>query len=378
MQGTFIGFNTAGITFEERFLALLLKVKKENGFCEIYYLQAPVLADLLLILQSRMAVIFQRLENQGEAYKDELITYNEALVANIPQVETAEIQQPSPERRIMSITLKPGETQSTLILVFQDEQISTLCIDDLQIEALIIGIQQALKTVGDQELVQYLSSNMDFLMCYTVDLTTQPNIDYQQHPQEDWKLNLFSHYLGVLYCCETDEGKKIVSGAVVKTSAPHLSELENNVVMWLIEKSPKLKAMHAELAPCQIFSTIIPSQPGRMLSLEECLRPLHAFYLEKKAELSASTSSSDHASLRARRERRHASVRALINLAVHFAVGRYKARQQILRRAADAVNHVAAHRCRLVAQGVCRTAHGTTLIAILAGEPVALFTRRGP
>ena len=56
MQGTFIGFNTAGITFEERFLALLLKVKKENGFCEIYYLQAPVLADLLLILQSRMAV----------------------------------------------------------------------------------------------------------------------------------------------------------------------------------------------------------------------------------------------------------------------------------------------------------------------------------
>ncbi|MUM51084.1 hypothetical protein GJ686_21655 [Klebsiella variicola] len=287
MQGTFIGFNTAGITFEERFLALLLKVKKENGFCEIYYLQAPVLADLLLILQSRMAVVFQRLENQGEAYKDELITYNEALVAHIPQVETAEIQQPSPERRIMSITLKPGETQSTLILVFQDEQISTLCIDDLQIEALIIGIQQALKTVGDLELVKYLSSNMDFLMCYTVDLTTQPNIDYQHYPQEDWKLNLFSHYLGVLYCCETDEGKKIVSGAVVKTSVPHLSELENNVVTRLIEKSPKLKAMHAELAPCQIFSTIIPSQPGRMLSLEECLRPLHAFYLEKKAELSA-------------------------------------------------------------------------------------------
>lgn len=46
MQGTFIGFNTAGITFEERFLALLLKVKKENGFCEIYYLQAPVLGKV--------------------------------------------------------------------------------------------------------------------------------------------------------------------------------------------------------------------------------------------------------------------------------------------------------------------------------------------
>ncbi|MBC4267510.1 hypothetical protein H8M18_15325 [Klebsiella pneumoniae] len=287
MQGTFIGFNTAGITFEDRFLALLLKIKQQNGPCKQYYLQAPILLDLLLILQNRLLVTYKRLHEQGETYKEELIAYNESLIANIPAVEMAEIQQPNPERRIMSITLKPGETESTLILVLQNEQICTLCIEDRQVEALLAGVQQALKTINDQEVLKYLSSNMDFLMCYTVDLTTQPNIDYQQHTQEDWKLNLFSHYLGVLYCCETDEGKKIVSGAVVKTSAPHLSELENNVVTRIIEKSPKLKAMHAELAPCQIFSTIIPSQPGRMLSLEECLRPLHAFYLEKKAELSA-------------------------------------------------------------------------------------------
>ncbi|MGL3814320.1 YjeJ family protein [Klebsiella pneumoniae] len=287
MQGTFIGFNTAGITFEDRFLALLLKIKQQNGPCQQYYLQAPILLDLLLILQNRLLVTYKRLHEQGETYKEELIAYNESLIANIPAVEMAEIQQPNPERRIMSITLKPGETESTLILVLQNEQICTLCIEDRQVEALLAGVQQALKTINDQEVLKYLSSNMDFLMCYTVDLTTQPNIDYQQHTQEDWKLNLSSHYLGVLYCCETDEGKKIVSGAVVKTSVPHLSELENNVVTRIIEKSPKLKAMHAELAPCQIFSTIIPSQPGRMLSLEECLRPLHAFYLEKKAELSA-------------------------------------------------------------------------------------------
>ena len=287
MQGTFIGFNTAGITFEDRFLALLLKIKQQNGPCQQYYLQAPILLDLLLILQNRLLVTYKRLHEQGETYKEELIAYNESLIANIPAVEMAEIQQPNPERRIMSITLKPGETESTLILVLQNEQICTLCIEDRQVEALLAGVQQALKTINDQEVLKYLSSNMDFLMCYTVDLTTQPNSDYQQHTQEDWKLNLFSHYLGVLYCCETDEGKKIVSGAVVKTSAPHLSELENNVVTRIIEKSPKLKAMHAELAPCQIFSTIIPSQPGRMLCLEECLRPLHAFYLEKKAELSA-------------------------------------------------------------------------------------------
>ena len=287
MQGTFIGFNTAGITFENRFMALLLKIKQENGFCQQYYLQAPIVLDLLLILQNRLLVTFKSLQDQGETYKEKLIAYNESLIANIPAVEMTEIQQPNPERRIMSITHKPDETWSTLILVLQNEQVCTLCIEDRQVEALLAGIEYTLKTVGDQAFIQYLSSNLEFLMCYAVDLTTQPNIDYQQYPQEEWKLNLFSHYLGVLYCCETDEGKKIVSGAVVKTSAPHLSEMENSVVVRLIEKSPKLKAMHTALAPCQIFSTIIPSQPGRMLSLEECLRPLHAFYLEKKAELNA-------------------------------------------------------------------------------------------
>lgn len=69
MQGTFIGFNTAGITFEERFLALLLKVKKANDTCEIFYLQAPVLSDLLLILQSRMALIFSDLKIKARLTK---------------------------------------------------------------------------------------------------------------------------------------------------------------------------------------------------------------------------------------------------------------------------------------------------------------------
>ncbi|WP_227647399.1 YjeJ family protein, partial [Klebsiella pneumoniae] len=79
--------------------------------------------------------------------------------------------------------LKPGETHSTLILILQNEQICTLIIDDQQVEALIFGIQQSLKIVGDKALAAYLAASLDFLMCYAVDLTTQPNIDYQQYPQ---------------------------------------------------------------------------------------------------------------------------------------------------------------------------------------------------
>ena len=52
----------------------------------------------------------------------------------------------------MSITLKPGETESTLILMLQNEQIATLRIDDRQVEALILGIQQSLTMAADTNL----------------------------------------------------------------------------------------------------------------------------------------------------------------------------------------------------------------------------------
>lgn len=69
----------------------------------------------------------------------ELLAYNETLIANTPEIDMLEVQNPNPELRIMSITLKP-ETESTLILMLQNEQIATLRIDDRQVEALILGI----------------------------------------------------------------------------------------------------------------------------------------------------------------------------------------------------------------------------------------------
>lgn len=287
MQGTFIGFNTAGIKYEDSFLALMLKTKQQNQLCQTYYLQAQVLTDLLLVLQNRMMIVLQRLKNEGESYQAELVAFNEQLLANTPTVDMSELEQPNPERRVMSITLKSGESWSTLILVLQNEQIASLRIDDMQVEALIIGIQQALKNTGDNTVIEYLSSSLDFLMLYAVDLANTQRVDYQQYIQDEWKLNLFSHYLGVLFCCDTDEGKKIVSGAVIKTSAAHPSEQENSIIMRVIERSPKLKEIHAQHQPSQIFSQIMPSQPGKMMTLEECLRPLHAFYLETQAQINA-------------------------------------------------------------------------------------------
>ena len=287
MQGTFIGFNTAGITYEDHFMALLLKVQNQNGLCRTFYLQAPALADLLMVLTTRMSVFLQRLQQSDDTLKEELIAYNNELIANTPAVDMAEVQNPNPELRIMAITLKPGVNESTLILMLQNEQIATLRIEDRQVEALILGINQSLKMVADTKLNEYLALALDYVLLYTVDLTTQPNIEYQQYAQEEWKLNLFSHHLAVLYSYEQEEGKKVLSGAVIKTSAAHQSDFEKCIVLRLLEKSQKLKQVHSQHTPYQIFSKVIPSAPGQMLTRDECMLSLREFYVATRASLEA-------------------------------------------------------------------------------------------
>ncbi|HHC4133584.1 TPA: YjeJ family protein, partial [Klebsiella pneumoniae] len=101
---------------------------------------------------------------------------------------------------------------------------------------------------------------------------------------ESWKRGLFSHHLAILYCYETEKGKQILSGAVIKTNAPHPSELENGIAIRINERFPKLKSTQEKYPLCQIFSKVIPSSDN-MDTLDACLQPLKAFFLEEQAKL---------------------------------------------------------------------------------------------
>lgn len=285
MHSTFNSFNTAVIKYEDNFLALLLKLKQKDGTFPVFYMQFPVLVDFIHCLRNRLAFVKKRIEGDGEPYKEELIAAHASLIKDTPQIDMPELHQPDPSRRIASVTLKPGKDISTIIFMMQSEEIAILHIDDKHVDSLLTAIQLALVHAEEKEILNYLSMNMDYLILYAADLASSRNIDYQQFQLEEWKLNLFSHYLAVLYCYQTEEGKKIMSGAVVKTSVPHPSEAENHIVLSAIERSPKLKAFNEKFSLCQVFSRPIMAQQGKMLSLEECLRPLHAYFLEQQAAL---------------------------------------------------------------------------------------------
>lgn len=287
MSKAIIGFNTAAIKYEERFMALALKVETPDHQFETYYLQAPIVLDLLMALQNRMGIIARRVAEQGDSYKEQLVAANEALVKNVPQFEMAEVNQPDPNKRIMTLVLKAKEGNFALTAIQQDEQVANLHIDDMHAEFLMTAVLQSLKATGDEEAFQQVAALLDFIVLYNVDLSDLNKMDYQQILHEGWKQRLFSHHLGVLYCFETEEGKKVLSGIIVKTNAAHHSEEEKNIVQKIALLNTGLKTLREKYTLCQIFSTVIPAQPDKILTMEECLRPLHAFCVDIQAKLNA-------------------------------------------------------------------------------------------
>lgn len=294
MQGTMKGFNTAAIKNGEELFALTLKIKQQDEQCQLYYLQQVVLFDLLQILMSRLAKIAQRVTTEGESYQKKLVASSEELVSNIPQIDMSELQQPDSARRIASLTLKPGDTSFSLISVLQNESVAVLTLDDTQVGALLVGIQQALHNAGDEKLLTYINSHLDHIILYATDLTGMPRIDYQQFEYPEWKHSIFSHHLAVLYCFATDQGEKILAGAVIKTSVEPRSEREVSIVRLLAEKCPKLKAFSDKYPMTQVMTRVLPAPQGKMASLDECLMPLRVFCQEMQANLNSSNPAVRH------------------------------------------------------------------------------------
>lgn len=285
MQNTLKGFNTAVIKHEDHFLALLLKVKSQNDICQTYYLQAPQLADLCLILQSRINLVAQRISEEGDTYKEKLNNINEIIIAETPEIEISEIEEPDSGQRITSLTFAPGNASAKIVAVLQNKKTIIFNIDDTQVDALSVAIQQALINSNENDLMQNIYFDMKYLMLYTVDLSKEKSISYQQHIQEDWKTTLYKNYLAILFCFETPQGKKILTGAIVKINSQHPSAETNTIIRRVLDNHSKLNVNDEGYSPHEIYSNIMPTPPGKILTLPECLNALHHFYREMNTKL---------------------------------------------------------------------------------------------
>ncbi len=280
------GINTVPIKQGERLSVMTLKVKDNADNEHLLFMQMSTLVDFLIILNNRMYKVSQRIKERGESYKAGLMTAIESLTNNIPQITAQEVMQPDTGKLVMSMAPKFADEGFTLIMSLNNQHVVTLDIDDLQTEFIMMAIVKAIKASNDKEAFQMMGSILDFILLYNVDLANVDNLRYLEIKHEPWKESLFAHHLAVLYCFNTENGKKILAGTVIKSNAqPNTPEAEN-IIQRVAFLTPSIKEIQGKYTLCQTFSRIIPSQPEKILAKANCLKALQNFCLETQGTLS--------------------------------------------------------------------------------------------
>lgn len=279
------GLNTAPIKQGDHLFLMTLKVNNpENKNC-IFYMQLTTLVDLLIILRSRITKVGKHLAEQGNIYKEKIKADIEILTKNIPEISQSEVMQPNPMNLVTSLAPKFGDEKTSLILALQNEKIITLDIDDTQVEFCIIAIQKAIETINDNETMNIIGSLLDFLLLFSVDLTNLDYLNYKEISHEFWKQNLFSEYLAVIYCFETERGKETLCGTIIKANTQPDTQEMQSIIHRVASLTPMLKSFQGKYTLCQTFCQKITPDSNQILTKEVCLAQLHAFCLKMQTRL---------------------------------------------------------------------------------------------
>lgn len=279
------GLNTAPIKQGDHLFLMAFKISgTENNGC-LFYMQLTTLVDLLIILRSRIKKVAQRLVERGNKYEKKIKSDIDILNNNIPEIYYSEVSQPNSMQLVTSIAPKFKDEAISLIIAMQNEKIITIEINDTQVEFFILAIQKAIETINDKETLNILGSLLDFLLLYSVDLTNLDFLNYKEINHELWKHNLYSEYLAVLYCFETERGKVILSGAIIKANAQYDSQEVQHIIHKVAALTPMLKKIQEKYTLYKSFCQKITSDSGQILTKEACLTQLHSFCLKTQAQL---------------------------------------------------------------------------------------------
>ena len=279
------GLNTAPIKQGDHLFLMAFKISgTENNGC-LFYMQLTTLVDLLIILRSRITKVAQRLVECGNKYEKKIKSDIDILNNNIPEIYYSEVSQPNSMQLVTSIAPKFKDEAISLIIAMQNEKIITIEINDTQVEFFILAIQKAIETINDKETLYILDSLLHFLLLYSVDLTNLDFLNYKEINHELWKHNLYSEYLAVLYCFETERGKVILSGAIIKANAQYDSQEVQHIIHKVAALTPMLKKIQEKYTLYKSFCQKITSDSGQILTKEACLTQLHSFCLKTQAQL---------------------------------------------------------------------------------------------
>ncbi len=196
------------------------------------------------------------------------------MLDNVPALLEEELRHADVNFRVDGLELsKNGKDELTVTLKLHRGESIELTINELQIDLLVKAIIHSINNAGMKELALRISSLLDFLPLYDADCQEKGSLEYDFYDQAQWKHDLFSHYLALLYRFTDKEGKECFSGSIVKTRTPSGSKEAQAISRRLLDFSPRLKKLAG--TPCQVYVRTLAANNGQQLTQEQCLRALY-------------------------------------------------------------------------------------------------------
>ncbi|WP_333894880.1 YjeJ family protein [Atlantibacter hermannii] len=146
-------------------------------------------------------------------------------------------------------------------------------ISDGQIETFIHAIIFAIKNAGFENLLLTVSSMLDFIPLYDMDLLADGKMEYDSYNPPLWKLSLFRRYLLFVFKYQQDNNQDAWCGTVIKTDAQQGTEQATGASQRAIKFSRRLQKIANK--PCQVFCIDITPSDHQELTKEQCLDSLH-------------------------------------------------------------------------------------------------------
>lgn len=266
--------NTGVIRQGNAFVALALKIKEQKNKESLFFFPALVLRDLLIALESRLAALHQLQGDELQKYEKAREKAGKKMLDNVPALLEEELRHADVNFRVDGLELsKNGKDELTVTLKLHRGESIELTINELQIDLLVKAIIHSINNAGMKELALRISSLLDFLPLYDADCQEKGSLEYDFYDQAQWKHDLFSHYLALLYRFTDKEGKECFSGSIVKTRTPSGSKEAQAISRRLLDFSPRLKKLAG--TPCQVYVRTLAANNGQQLTQEQCLRALY-------------------------------------------------------------------------------------------------------
>lgn len=281
MENKAIGLLTGAIKSEGEFLALVTKIRLQNGNDELLYFPFTQLKGLLFTLQTKLALMHENGTFSAEQSSQETLQEEALYRQQTIQFTDAEMNVPDAQKAVKTLATLPGEGYITLDIECINGRRLSVVITDPAIEIFSGYTLHALKAVGGDTLLTQALSNLDFMSLYSVEYSPHGELDYDYYKQDPWQMSALKNHLAILYTVKNGNKKEVKCAAIVKTSIKSGTPESLDMARRIADILPRLATYKNRIY--SIYTQTLVTQSDHPIELDAALDVLSRLYLTHSA-----------------------------------------------------------------------------------------------